>query len=250
MDQGYSDFPNMVFAHTYTFGYDYHNPLMFFCIYTLMIILYLLYFRFIYSILYTHLFQKYKLLLHLPVQNQSEIVSKFTQTFASLKYCTLHCITLFKLALALLRLVFVQFISNLFAHTQYTFTLTHPHSSYTPRTLRGFNLTLMHLDILFYGILFGLIQSLQASHTYQQDIRFEDNQMPPRVLSVCIMHALSEVVHVVILNFSLLGWCYEMSKNKQIKIHVQLSYLSNYLSEGIMLYICNFLGFMVQVLRL
>src|SRR5882762_6367659 len=42
----------MVSAHTYTLGHVYYSPLMSLCIYTLVIILNLFYFHFIYSILY------------------------------------------------------------------------------------------------------------------------------------------------------------------------------------------------------
>ena len=42
----------MVSTHTYTLGHVYYSPLMSLCIYTLVIILNLFYFHFIYSILY------------------------------------------------------------------------------------------------------------------------------------------------------------------------------------------------------
>jgi len=52
MDQGYPDFSNMVSAHTYTLGHVHYSSPMHLRIYTLVIILNLFYFHFIYSILY------------------------------------------------------------------------------------------------------------------------------------------------------------------------------------------------------
>src|SRR5882762_9149838 len=73
----------MVSAHTYTFGHVYYGLPTLLRIYTLVIILNLFYFRFIYSIYYTTYFQKYKFTLRLTVQNRSEILSKFARTLAS-----------------------------------------------------------------------------------------------------------------------------------------------------------------------
>jgi hypothetical protein len=52
MDFGYSDLPNMVSVHTYTFGMDQYITLMLFRTYTLLVILYSFYFRSIFNILY------------------------------------------------------------------------------------------------------------------------------------------------------------------------------------------------------
>ena len=60
----------------------------------------------VFCIYCTHLLQKYKFTLHLTVQNQSEIVSKFAWTFAYSQYCTSPWITSLRLALALLTLTF------------------------------------------------------------------------------------------------------------------------------------------------
>ena len=83
----------MVSAHTYTFGYVYYGPPTPLRIYTLVIILNLFYFRFIFSILYilhTLIFKNTSFILRLTVQNRSEILSKFARTLASSQQAVLR----------------------------------------------------------------------------------------------------------------------------------------------------------------
>ena len=152
----------MVSAHTYTFGHVYYDPPTPLCVYTLVIILYFststLFI--VFCIYCTHLLQKYKFTLHLTVQNQSEIVSKFAQTFASSQYHTLALhrltqtcthFTYTHICVVHLRLICIY---SIHLHTYSSSLLIHS------LDLRRVDLTLAHLDLLFYGVLFGLIQTL------------------------------------------------------------------------------------------
>src|SRR5882762_5819153 len=134
----------MVSAHTYTFRHVYYGLPMPLRIYTLVIILNLFYFHFIYSILYilhTLIFKNTSFTLRLTVQNRSEILSKFAQTLASSQPS----------CFALIRLAWTRSCSHslrIHSHScslnrihsptsDIPFTLNHPHSSYTPRTPEG-----------------------------------------------------------------------------------------------------------------
>jgi len=143
----------MVSAHTYTFGHVYYGlptPLR---IYTLVIILNLFYFCIIYSILYilhTLIFKNTSFTLRLTVQNRSEILSKFAWTLASSQP---SCFALIWIAWThscshLLRIhSYSCTLNQIYLPTSdIPFTLTHPHSSYTPRTSEGLTLLSHNLD--------------------------------------------------------------------------------------------------------
>src|SRR5882762_1008134 len=153
----------MVSICTYTFGHVYYGLLTPLHIYTLVIILNLFYFRFIYSILY---------ILHTLIfkNKSSHFASQYriTQRYhlSSLEpsplrnYCASPRIEL--LGLALVHIHSHSRSSNQIHSptSDIPFTLTHPHSSYTPWTSEGSTLLSHILDHLFYGVLFGLIQTL------------------------------------------------------------------------------------------
>jgi len=127
----------------------------------------LFYFCFIYSILYilhTLIFKNNKFTLGLTVQNHSEILSKFAWTLASLQLSCFASNQIARTRTCLHSLCIHSHLrssNQIHSHTSdIPFTLTHPHSSYTPQTLEGSTLLSHILDHLFYGVLFGLIQTL------------------------------------------------------------------------------------------
>jgi len=148
----------MVCTHTYTFGHVHYNPPMSLHIYTLVIFSISALFI-VFCICCTHLLQKYKFTLHLTVQNWSEIVSKFTWTFASsqiLYFSNCLAQTQTHFAYTRIRVVHLELICIHLIHLHTYSSSLLIHSSDLGRV----NLTLTHLDLLFYGVLFGLIQTL------------------------------------------------------------------------------------------
>src|SRR5882762_7220412 len=118
----------MVSTHTYTFGHVYYGLPTPLHIYTLVIILNLFYFCFIYSILY---------ILHTLIFKNN----KFARTLTSSQ---LSCFTLIRIA----RTRSCSHSLRIHSHScslnrihsptsDIPFTLTHPHSSYTPWTSEG-----------------------------------------------------------------------------------------------------------------
>ena len=81
-DYGYSDLPNMVSVHTYTFGMDQYITLMLFRTYTLLVILThsISALFLIFCIYYSYTLLQSNFPLHLTVENRSETASKFASS--------------------------------------------------------------------------------------------------------------------------------------------------------------------------